>query len=95
MPIYFVSRTLQGAELRYPKLEKTALAIVVTTRLLMYYFHNFQIIVKTNLPIKQVLQKLDLAGRMMKWVIELSEYRIIFESIGLVKMQALVDLWRS
>jgi len=31
-PIYFVSRTLQGAEMQHQKLEKATLAIVVTAR---------------------------------------------------------------
>ncbi|XP_072073928.1 uncharacterized protein [Arachis hypogaea] len=35
-PIYFVSRALQGAELRYSKLEKLALALLVSFRQLRY-----------------------------------------------------------
>jgi len=45
-PIYFVSRILQGVEMRYQKIEKAALAVVITTRRLRYYFQNFQVIVK-------------------------------------------------
>jgi len=90
-PIYFVSWTLQGAEVRYQKIEKVALAVVMTVRWLRYYFQNFQVVVRTDLPIKQVLQKMHLAGRMMKWAIELSEYGLLFEGMGLVRPQVLVD----
>jgi len=55
-PIYFVSRSLQNAETRYPKIEKVALTLVriikdVTTlvyaaRRLRPYFQNHQIIVR-------------------------------------------------
>jgi len=59
--------------------------VVITARRLRYYSQNFQIIVKTDFPIKQVLLKVDLVGRMMKWAVELSEYGLIFESRGLVR----------
>lgn len=54
-------------------------------------FSKFSSNCKKNLPIRQVLQKMDLAGRMLKWAIELSEYDLIFEGRGLVRPQALVD----
>jgi len=37
-PIYFVSKTLKGAETKYQKIEKVALAIIFTTRQLRPYF---------------------------------------------------------
>ncbi|XP_061363904.1 uncharacterized protein LOC133307411 [Gastrolobium bilobum] len=90
-PIYFVSRTLQGAEVRYQKLEKVAFALLVTTRRLRPYFQGHQIIVRTNQPIRQVLHKPDLEGRMTNWAIELSEYDITYESRKAIKAQALAD----
>ncbi|XP_057452750.1 uncharacterized protein LOC130744596 [Lotus japonicus] len=62
--IYFVSHTLQGAEVRYQKIEKAALAILKTARRLRPYFQSFQIKVKTDIPLRQVLQKPDLSGRL-------------------------------
>lgn len=90
-PIYFVSRVLQGAEIRYRKIEKLALALVVTARRLRPYFQTYEVIVRTDQPIRQVLQKPDLAGRMVKWSIELSEYGISYEPRGSVKAQVLSD----
>ncbi|RDX91446.1 rnhA, partial [Mucuna pruriens] len=54
-----------GADLRYQKIEKAALAVVVASRRLCPYFQNFGIVVKTDLPIRQELRKPDLAGRMV------------------------------
>ena len=87
----FVSRTLHGAEIRYQKIEKLALALVTTARKLRPYFQTHQVIVRTNQPIRQVLQKPDLAGRMMNWSVELSEFGVAYEPRGAIKAQALSD----
>ncbi|RDX73535.1 Retrovirus-related Pol polyprotein, partial [Mucuna pruriens] len=90
-PVYFVSKVLQGPETRYPKIDKAALPLVTASRRLRPYFQNFGIIVRTNLPIRQVLGKPDLAGQMVAWSIQLSEFDIVFESRGHVKAQAIAD----
>ncbi|XP_015948695.1 uncharacterized protein LOC107473628 [Arachis duranensis] len=90
-PVYFVSRALQGAELRYNKLEKLALALLTSSRRLKQYFQSHQIVVRTDQGIRQVLQKPDLAGRMMTWSIELSQYDIQYEPRQAIKAQAMAD----
>nr|XP_025702600.1 uncharacterized protein LOC112803314 [Arachis hypogaea] len=90
-PIYFVSRALQGAELRYSKLEKLALALLTSSRRLKQYFQGHQVVVRTDQGIRQVLQKPDLAGRMMTWSIELSQYDIRYEPRQAIKAQAMAD----
>ena len=90
-PMYFVSRALQGPELRYQKLEKLVFALLTTARRLRRYFHGHTIIVRTNQPIQQVLHKPDLAGRMISWAMELSEFDIAYEARQAIKSQALVD----
>jgi hypothetical protein len=47
--------------------------------------------VKTDYPIKQVLKKPDLAGRMVAWSIELSKYDLTFTPRGSIKSQVLAD----
>ncbi|XP_061365877.1 uncharacterized protein LOC133309152 [Gastrolobium bilobum] len=42
-----------------------------------------------------ILHKPDLAGRMMTWVVELSEFDIVFESRKAIKSQALADFVRE
>ncbi|XP_020209359.1 uncharacterized protein LOC109794316 [Cajanus cajan] len=90
-PIYFISRVLQDAERRYQMIEKLALALVTAARRLRPYFQSHQVVVKTDYPIKQILRKLELAGRMIAWSIELSEFGIQYESCGPLKTQCLAD----
>jgi len=90
-PIYFVSKVLQGPETRYQALEKAALAVVFSARRLRHYFHSFTIVVMTDLPIQKVFKKPDVAGRMVKWAVELSEFDIKYEPRGPIKGQIFAD----
>jgi hypothetical protein len=77
--IYFVSKVLQGAELNYQRLEKVAFTLLIASRKLRPYFQRYPILVRTNQPIRQILHKPDLAGRMISWAIELNQYDISYE----------------
>jgi len=89
--IYFVRKVLQGPEVRYLALEKAALAVVFSARRLCHYFQSFTVIVMTDLPIRKVLQKPNVVGRMVRWAVELSEFDVQYESRGLIKGQIYVD----
>nr|XP_025678202.1 uncharacterized protein LOC112778047 [Arachis hypogaea] len=90
-PVYFVSKSLQNAELRYPRLEKLAYALVFSARRLCPYFQSHTINVRTSQPLHQILAKPELAGRLIKWSIELSEFDIHYQPRGSVKSQYLAD----
>ncbi|XP_072074122.1 uncharacterized protein [Arachis hypogaea] len=90
-PVYFVSKLLQNAELRYPMLEKLVLALVFSARRLRPYFQSHTIIVRTAQPLRQILSKPELAGRLINWSIELSEFDIQYQPRGSVKSQCLAD----
>jgi len=90
-PIYFVSKVLQGPEVRYQALEKAALAVVFSARRLRHYFQSFAVLVMTDLPIQKVLKKPDVAGRMVKWAVELVEFDIRYERRGPIKGQIFAD----
>ena len=80
-----MSKVLQGPEARYQSLEKAALAVVFSARRLRHYFQSFTVVVMTDLPIQKVLQKPDVAGRMVHWAVELSEFDIQYEPKGSIK----------
>ena len=44
-------------------------------------------IVITDLPIRKVLEKPDVAGRMVRWAVELSEFDVQYEPRGPIKGQ--------
>ncbi|XP_072061946.1 uncharacterized protein [Arachis hypogaea] len=90
-PIYFTSKTLQNAELRYLSIEKLALALVFSARRLRPYFQSHEIHFRTDHPLRQVLQKPELAGRLVKWSVELSEFDVKYEGRASIKSQFLAD----
>ncbi|XP_017431870.1 uncharacterized protein LOC108339241 [Vigna angularis] len=89
--IYFVSRTLLDVETRYQRVEKVALALLNASRRLRPYFQSHQVVVRTNFPISKIIRKPDLAGRMVAWAVELSEFGLRYEPRGSVKGQHLAD----
>ncbi|XP_020417963.1 uncharacterized protein LOC109948679 [Prunus persica] len=91
LPIFYVSKALQSAELRYPPLEQLALALVVSARRFRPYFQAHGIKVLTNQPLRQVLQKSETSSRLIKWVIELGEFDIQFMPRPAEKGQAIAD----
>ena len=62
--------------MRYQAIEKTTLAVVFAARRLRHYFQSFIVIVMIDIPIRKVLQKLDVAGRMWHWGVDLSEFDV-------------------
>ena len=68
LPVYYVSQAFQGAESRYPRIEKIAFALIVASRKLRQYFQANPILVMTDQPIKKSMNKLEAAGRMVNLV---------------------------
>ncbi|GKV25870.1 hypothetical protein SLEP1_g35251 [Rubroshorea leprosula] len=90
-PIYYISSVLHGAKLRYPIAEKAALAVVTSARKLRPYFQSHPIIVLTDQPLRQILQKRKCSGRLIKWAVELGEFEITFQQRSAIQAQALAD----
>ncbi|GKV31653.1 hypothetical protein SLEP1_g40325 [Rubroshorea leprosula] len=90
-PIYYISSVLHGAELRYPIAEKAALAIVTSTRKLRPYFQSHPIIILIDQPLRQILQKPECFGRLIKWAVELGEFEITFQQRSAIQAQAPAD----
>nr|GEY40765.1 reverse transcriptase domain-containing protein [Tanacetum cinerariifolium] len=77
-PVYFISRALQGPELNYSPMEKLVLLLVFAAKRLRRYFKAHPITVITDQPIKQVMSRPDVAGRLQKWSILLGEHNITY-----------------
>ena len=92
LPIYYLSKTLQGAEKKYAEIEKFDLALINASRRLRPYFQAHSITVLTDQPLKQVLAKPNMSGRLIKWSIELSQFDISFEPRATIQAQAVADL---
>ncbi|KAJ3707699.1 hypothetical protein LUZ61_011404 [Rhynchospora tenuis] len=90
-PVYFISRIFRDAETRYPMIEKSAFAIVTAARKLRPYFQAYSIRVVTNMPLRKALGQFIVAGRLLKWAIELSEFDMTYLSRTAYKSQALTD----
>ncbi|GJZ53434.1 reverse transcriptase domain-containing protein [Tanacetum coccineum] len=90
--IHYVSRTLQGAEINYPSMEKLALAIVHAARRLRRYFQGHTIKVITDKPINQILNNREAAGRLAKWGAEFEAYGIKYTPRSAIKGQVIADL---
>nr|XP_009386285.1 PREDICTED: uncharacterized protein LOC103973446 [Musa acuminata subsp. malaccensis] len=91
LPVYYVSHMLSGPEERYPPIEKLALALVLLARKLRPYFQAHPIEVITDQPLRLVLSKFDVAGRLLKWAVELGEHDIQYIPRTAIKAQSVAD----
>jgi ribonuclease HI len=90
-PIYFTNRALHGAEERYPRIEKLAFALITSARRLRPYFQAHAIRVLIEYPLKKVLQKPNLSGRLVNWAVELGEFDLEFYPRTTIKAQVLAN----
>ena len=91
-PVYYVSKSLHKAEIRYLPLEKAILAVVHGIRKLPHYFQAHIVVILTQLPLKAILRSADYMGRIAKWGIVLRVFDIKYMPCTSVKGQVLVDL---
>ena len=91
-PVYYVSKSLHEAEVRYLPLEKAILAIVLGKRKLPYYFQAHTVVVLTQLPLKVILRSADYTGRIAKWGTILKAFDIKYMPRTSIKRQVLADL---
>ncbi|KAL0292641.1 UNVERIFIED_CONTAM: Ribonuclease HI [Sesamum radiatum] len=89
-PVYYTSHVFQGAEGRYSPIERLVLALVSAARKLRPYFLAHPIIVLTDKPLGNLLQK-GTGSRMIKWSYELNEFELEYRPRTAIKAQALAD----
>nr|XP_023918351.1 uncharacterized protein LOC112029899 [Quercus suber] len=90
--VYYVSKSLHEAEIRYLPLEKAILAVVLGTRKLPHYFQAHTVVVLTQLPLKTILRSADYTGRITKWGTILGAFDIKYMPRTSTKGQVLADL---
>ncbi|XP_030453603.2 uncharacterized protein LOC115675132 [Syzygium oleosum] len=91
--IYYLSKKFTTSEVNYPEVEKTCIALVwVLHRLRQYTLHHQVLLVTENNPIKYLLEKPALVGKLAKWQILISEFDV--QSLGQksVKGRAIADM---
>ena len=91
-PVYYVSKSLHEAEVRYLPLEKAILAIVLGTHKLPHYFQAHTVVILTQLSLKTVLRSADYTGRIAKWGTILGAFDIKYMPRTSIKRQVLADL---
>jgi hypothetical protein len=92
-PIYYVSRALKDAETRYSGAERACLALIYASQRLRHYFlaHKIQLLTKSH-PVRSLLHRPVLSGRLAQWLLQLSQYEITTETPTAIKSQAIADL---
>ncbi|CAL2257468.1 unnamed protein product [Prunus armeniaca] len=90
--LYYLSRTLVGAEENYTSIKKVCLTLVFAVQKLQHYIlsHRVILISKAN-PLRYLMSKLMLSGRLAKWSLLLFKFEIKFMPQKVIKGQALVD----
>ena len=91
-PVYYVSKSLHEAEVRYLPLEKAILAVVLGMRKLPHYFQTHTVVVLTQLPLKTILRSADYTRRIAKWGTILGAFDIKYMPHTSMKGQVLADL---
>ncbi|KAG9447252.1 hypothetical protein H6P81_013380 [Aristolochia fimbriata] len=76
--LYYLSRTLVGAELNYTPIEKTCLALIFAVQKLWHY-------------LLYIMSRPILSGRLAKWALLLYEFEINFVPQRAIKGQALAN----
>nr|XP_023875028.1 uncharacterized protein LOC111987544 [Quercus suber] len=72
-------------------MEKLAFALITASRKLRHYFQAHVINVMMDHPLKKAMNKLEATGRLIQWVVELSEFDIKYQPRHSIKAQALAD----
>ncbi|XP_030940238.1 uncharacterized protein LOC115965196 [Quercus lobata] len=90
--LYYLSRTLYGAELNYSPIEKICLALFFAIDKLEHYMQAYMVrlIAKAD-PIKYVLSRPVISGHIAWWAVLLQQYDLAYVPQKAVKGQVLVD----
>ena len=91
-PVYYVSKSLNEAEVCYLPLKKAILVVVHATRKLPHYFQAHTVVVLTQLPLKSILRSVDYTSRVAKWDTILGDFDIKYMPCTSINGQVLTNL---
>ena len=89
--VYYTDKLVKDAETKYTRIKKIILALLTSSQRLCPYFQAHMIAVLIDLPLRQILSKLELLGCLVKWSIELSEFDLQYHPRSTIKSQILAD----
>ena len=84
---------LKDAETRYSRVEKACLSLIYVAQRLRHYSlaRTIYLMTKSH-PIRSLLRRPILSGRLAQWLLQLSEFEIIPIAPTAVKVQAIANL---
>ena len=88
LSVYYVSKTLHDSEFNYNQIKK-AYSLLMASCKLKQYFQSHYIIILTDQPLREALQKMTTSGQIVKWSIDLNEYNLEFRPRKSIKAQTL------
>ena len=89
--VYYVNKALHDSKFNYNQIKKLAYSLLMASRKVRQYFQSHHNIVLMDQPLREVLQKMTTSNRMVKWSIELNEYRVEFRPRQSIKAQTLAN----
>ncbi|KAL0378915.1 UNVERIFIED_CONTAM: hypothetical protein Sradi_3197000 [Sesamum radiatum] len=90
--LYYLSKTLTENELKYSPVEKVCLALFYAIKKLRHYFEAYSIrLISRADPVKFVMSRPVLSGRLAKWSIVFNQYEIEYVPQKAIKGQALAN----
>ena len=91
LSVYYICQAFQGAEARYPRIEKITFALIMASRKLRPYFQANPIIVMMDQPIKKAMSKPEVVGWVVQQAIKLSQFDVQYHPWTAIKAQALAN----
>ena len=81
-------------ECKYIMIERLCLALVWATRRLRHYVTEYSILLVSRLdPLKYLFDRPVLTGRLMRWLVLLTEFDIQYMTQKSVKGSIVADIW--